>query len=205
MERPTLEERCERLLQNANEAARHALRVYLVFLLICAYVFIIIGSTTDEQLLRVSRVSLPLLDVGIPILAFYILTPWIVVLLHFNLLLQLYLLASKLHLFDSALGSITPATKQDEFREHLFPFIFSHMLVGYHHGRLAHWLLKLAIYVTVVLLPLALLAAAQTRFLPYHSEPITWLHRAAVGLSESLRRKISTPGRTRFRSLCEQT
>lgn len=84
MSKPTPEERCERLLNNANDAARHVIRVYLVFLLIGAYITIIIGSTTDEQLLRVSHVSLPLLDVGIPILAFYILTPWIVLLLHFS-------------------------------------------------------------------------------------------------------------------------
>ncbi|MGE0684041.1 MAG: pentapeptide repeat-containing protein [Candidatus Binatia bacterium] len=179
---PTPEERCERLLNNANEAARHVLRVYLIFLLIDAYISIIIGSTTDEQLLRVSRITLPLLNVGIPILAFYILAPWIVLLLHFNLLLQLYLLATKLHAFDLTLNDIGPTVKRDAYRDQLFPFLFSHMLIGHHHGRLTRWLLKLAIWVTVILLPLLLLVAAQTRFLPYHSEPITWSHRAAVGL-----------------------
>lgn len=49
MSKPTPEEHCKRLLNNANDAARHVIRVYLVFLLIGAYIAIIIGSTTDEQ------------------------------------------------------------------------------------------------------------------------------------------------------------
>lgn len=129
-----------------------------------------------------SRVSLPLLDVGIPILAFYILTPWIVLLLHFNLLLQLHLLATKLHTFDAALNNIEATTERDAYRDQLFPFLFSHMLIGHHHERLARWLLKLAIWVTVLFLPLLFLVVTQTRFLPYHSETITWSHRIAVTL-----------------------
>jgi hypothetical protein len=59
MEQQGLWERAERLRGAADEAARLARNVYLSFLLLGTYIAVIIGSTTDMQLLKGSPVTLP--------------------------------------------------------------------------------------------------------------------------------------------------
>lgn len=53
-----------------------------------SYIGITIASTTDEQLLLVSPVTLPLLNVDLPIVDFYVVVPWLFTLIHFYLILQ---------------------------------------------------------------------------------------------------------------------
>jgi hypothetical protein len=122
---PSSEKRVETFLKDANDSSAHAQNAYLLFLLTGAYLAITIGSTTDEQLLRISNVTLPLLNIGIPILAFYILAPWLTILLHFNLLLQLYILATKLHALDAVVATLDSRERQDDQSRQLFPFPLS--------------------------------------------------------------------------------
>ncbi len=96
----------ERLRENADDAARLTRTVYFTFLLVGVYIAVTIGSTTDLQLLKVSPVNLPVVNVGLPIVGFYALVPWLFLLFHFNLLLQLYLLSRKLHLVDGAIAAL---------------------------------------------------------------------------------------------------
>jgi uncharacterized protein YjbI with pentapeptide repeats len=180
MEQQGLWERAERLRGGADEAARLVQNVYLSFLLFSTYIAIIIASTTDMQLLKVSPVTLPLLNVQLPIVGFYVVVPWLLLLFYFNLLLLLTFLAQKLHRLNAMLAAFPDDTVREEQRVRLFPFPFSAML----SGRPARWrlrmLLGLMIWTTVLLLPLVLLLWAQLRFLPYHDTAITWNHRAAV-------------------------
>lgn len=173
-------ERAERLRGAADEAARLAHSSYLSFLLLETYIAVIIGSTTDVQLLKVSPVTLPLLNVPLPIVGFYAVGPWLLLLIHFNLLLHLTFLAQRLHQFNAVLATFPDDIVREEQRIRLFPFPFSAMLIG----RPTRWrlrvLLGLMVLTTVVLLPLILLLWAQVRFLPYHAVAITWNHRAAV-------------------------
>jgi hypothetical protein len=98
---PQLAERAERLRGAADEAARLAQNLYLSFLLLGTYIAVIIGSTTDVQLLKVSPVTLPVLNVPLPIVGFYVFVPWLLLLVYFNLLLHLTFLAQKLHRFQA--------------------------------------------------------------------------------------------------------
>jgi hypothetical protein len=173
-------ERAERLRGAADEAARLAHGSYLSFLLLGTYIAVIIGSTTDVQLLKVSPVTLPLLNVPLPIVGFYVVVPWLLLLIYFNLLLHLTFLAQRLHRFNAVLAAFPDDIVREEQRVRLFPFPFSAILIG----RAARWrlrmLLGLMVLTTVVLVPLILLLWAQVRFLPYHDTAITWNHRAAV-------------------------
>ncbi len=135
---------------------------------------------TDVQLLKVSPVTLPLLNVQLPIVGFYVVVPWLLPLFYFNLLLQLTLLAQKLHRFNAVLVAFTDDAAQEEQRVRLFPFPFSAMLIGRHVQWRMRGLLGLMVWTTVLLVPLVLLLWAQLRFLPYHDTAITWNHRAAV-------------------------
>ena len=180
MEPQGLRERAEQLRGAADEAARLAQNLYLSFLLLGTYMAVIVGSTTDVQLLKVSPVTLPLLNVQLPIVGFYVVVPWLLLLFYFNLLLHFTFLAQKLHRFTTVVGILPDGTARADQQARLFPFPFSLMLIG----RPAPWrlrgLLGLMVGTTVVLLPLILLLWAQLRFLPYHDTAITWNHRAAV-------------------------
>src|SRR5262245_50654543 len=173
-------EQAERLRGAADEAARLAQNVYLSFLLLGTYIAVIIGSTTDVQLLKVSPVTLPLLNVQLPIVEFYVVVPWLLLLLYFNLLLHLTFLAQRLHRLNAVLAAFSDEATRAEQRLRLFPFPFSALLIGHlARGRL-RMLLGLMVWTTVLVLPLVLVLWAQVRFLPYHDTAITWNHRVAV-------------------------
>lgn len=145
---------------------------------ICAYVLLTAFGTTDVTLLMDRGVRLPVVDVDVPIGVFAVLAPLIVVLGHFNLLLQLQLLSRKLFAFDAAAA-------QDETvgvaRDRLSSFPFTYYLVG-RPGPVMQPLLALMVSITLVLLPCVTLFALQVRFLAYQNEAITWAQRGAIWL-----------------------
>lgn len=182
MPKTNSEDRIKPLLESANETAHTTRNIYDLFLLAGTYIAIIIGSTTDEQLFKVSPVTLPLLNVGMPIVGFYIVIPWFFVLFHFNLLLQLYLLGSKLHPLDAAITKESDEIRRNELCSQLSSFPFVQMLTGHHHSPMVRFFLTLVIWITVIFLPVTLLSWAQIRFLPYHEAWITWVQRGALVL-----------------------
>jgi hypothetical protein len=90
------------LLVAANTASEKVAALHIVFLAICAYVLVIVFGTTDVDLLIGKGVKLPVVDVEVPIVGFYAMAPYLLVLVHFNLLLSLQLLSRKLYAFDDA-------------------------------------------------------------------------------------------------------
>jgi hypothetical protein len=157
--------RAARLQAAADTASAHIRNVYLTFLLFGLYLAIIFGATTHEQLLRAGPVTLPLLNVDLPLLGFYWVAPALFVLLHLNLLLQLYLLSGKLHRLDQAIrppGSEKHETEaQQDRRAQLYPFPFTHMLIGRQQRWLMRFLLWLIVVLTVLVLPVLLLLLAR--------------------------------------------
>src|SRR5262247_1974291 len=141
MEPQGLWERAERLRGAADEAARLVQNVYLSFLGLGTYIAVIIGSTTDVQLLKVSPVTLPLLNVQLPIVGFYVFVPWLLLLLYFNLLLHLTFLAQKLHRFNTVLATLTDKAAREDQHARLFPFPFSLMLISRMAPGRLRWLL----------------------------------------------------------------
>jgi len=167
----------EKLLDAANSASQTVAALHVAFLAFTAYLGVIVWGTTDEDLLRISPVKLPILDVDLPLTTFFSFVPWLVVLLHFNLLMQLELLSCKLWNLDRDLPA-SPAGQQ--VRDRLFIFPFTHLIAGSSDARLIRWLLSLIVGITIIALPLFMLLAAQIRFLPFHDEAITWSQRGAV-------------------------
>jgi hypothetical protein len=178
-------ERAEKALEAANTAAGMVHNLYITFLLLGTYIGIIIASTTDEQLLRVSSVTLPLLNVAMPILGFYIVIPWLFVLFHFNLLYQYALLARKLQVFDR-LAIPLPEADGTTLRERLANFPLVHLLSGLSQDRFMRWISIVIVWLTLIVLPLGLLLWAQIRFLAFQDSAITWGQRGAVMLDTVL-------------------
>ena len=138
-------ERAERLRGAADEAARLVQNFYISFLVLGTYIALIIWSTTDTQLLKSSPVTLPLLNVQLPIVSFYVVAPWLLLLIYFNLLLTLTFLAQRLHRFNAILDAFTDDAAREDQRARLFPFPFSTMLIG----RPAPWYLQGLLGLTV--------------------------------------------------------
>lgn len=167
----------EKLLEAANSASQTVAALHVAFVAFVVYLGVIVWGTTHEDLLRISPVKLPILDVELPLTTFYSFVPWLLVLLHFNLLMQLELLSCKLWNLDRDLPD-TPAGQQ--VRDRLFIFPFTHLIVGRSEVWLIRWLLSLVVGITVIALPLLMLLVAQIRFLPFHDEAITWSQRLAI-------------------------
>ena len=167
-------QRLEELRKAADAAARNARNSFVTFILVGVYIAVIIGSTTDEQLLRGSGIILPLVQVVMPIVGVYMFVPPLFVLLHFGLLLQLTFLSRSLFRLNREIGLLRISADRDRERDLIFPFPFSHLIVGCHHSKTFRLVIRLISWVTVMILPVFLLLWAQVAFLPYHSEPVTW-------------------------------
>ena len=159
-----------------DDAARNVRTVYVTLLGVWAYLAIIVGSTTDEQLLRGSVVVLPVIQLGLPIIGFYLVAPFLFVLLHFNLLVQHQMLAKKLRDFGREVVKLNKTDRQLERRK-LFPLPFSYLLEGPEESR---GTMMVMVWITLIALPVLLFLAFQIRFLAYQEPSVTWIHRALL-------------------------
>ncbi len=172
----------EALLADANSASQHVAVLHVAFMAACSYVLVIVFGTTDLDLLIGKGIRLPVVDVEVPIVGFYAAAPYLLALVHLNLLLQLQLLSRKLYAFDAAapthegLGGLRD-------RLHIFPY--SYYLVG-RPSRAVQTLFGLLVSTTVILLPLASLFALQIGFLAYQNEAVTWAQRIAIWLDVAI-------------------
>ena len=163
----------EALLLDVNTASQHAAVVHVAFMALLSYTAIVVFGTTDVDLLIGRIVKLPIISVEVPLIGFYLFAPFLVLTLHVNLLLQLQMLSRKLFRLEE-IGS-------SNVRERVYPFAYSHYVVA-QPVRIVRALLGSLVGITVLLLPLATLAALQLRFLAYQDELITWTMRVAMWL-----------------------
>ena len=172
--------RVDRLRDAANEAAKFAVGRYTTFLLVTVYLGIMVGTTTDEHLLRESGLTLPLFGVALPVVPFYMFIPLFYVLLHINVISQYAILAPMLDKLRAALGKLDSPEEEGEQRGLIYPSSFGHMHLRTAKTWRMHFLLWLSTVIPLIVLPVLLLCWIQRQFLPYHSVEITWLHRLYV-------------------------
>jgi uncharacterized protein YjbI with pentapeptide repeats len=183
------EEFAEKLLESVNDAANAVSTRFVTFVSVGAYVAVTVASTTHEMLLRASSlVTLPLLNAQIPIIGpfgFYTIAPWLIVLLHSDLLLQLSILGNELARFEQEVDRV-PEPKRTLLRQRVANFYYVLYLTDGAPSRLLHLLSAFITWMTAVMFPLGLLLFIQIRFLPFHSPSATWLHRAALMVDAAL-------------------
>ncbi len=169
-------------LDAANSTSDKIAVLHVAFMAVCAYVLVTVFGTTDLDLLLGKGIKLPVVGVDVPITGFYAVAPFIVLLVHFNLLLQLQLLSRKLYVFD---GLVPKGEESDKTHGLLHSFPFSQYLVG-RQGTIVSGLLSLMVTTTIIVLPLLTLFLLQTRFLAYQSAAITWSQRIAGWLDVAM-------------------
>jgi len=171
----------EALASALNHSAERVQTLWFSFLTFMVYLAIATGTTTHRMLFLEDPLNLPVLNIKLPLLGFYILTPIIFVVLHFYMLLNLVLLARTARAFEDTLVRAFPeeGEPRENFRMRIENTLFVQLLVG---GRLEREglnakLLSWMALITLALAPVALLLMFEVKFLPYHSEWITWWHR----------------------------
>jgi hypothetical protein len=167
----------EALAGALNHSAERVQTLWFSFLTFMLYLAIAAGTTTHRMLFREDPLNLPVLNIPLPLRAFYILTPIIFVVFHFYMLMNLMLLARTAKSFDDALSRAFPSDGEprETFRMRIENTLFVQLLVGGRRERegLNARLLSVMALITLALAPVALLLYLQIKFLPYHGE--TWV------------------------------
>src|SRR5215472_17520549 len=171
-------------LQKAlNEAAGKASVLWTTFITFQLYLAISFGSVTHRDLFLETSIKLPLLNVDLSLVGFFVVAPLVLLIFHFYLFLQLLGLASKAKDYNTLLVDEAPVASDRRYlRQRLDVFPILQFLAGPSDQRTGFrgYSLRLIAWITLVGTPVLILLQAQVTFLPYHREWIVWLHRVAV-------------------------
>jgi hypothetical protein len=148
-------------LQKAlNEAAGKASILWTTFITFQLYLAIAFGSVTHRDLFLETSIKLPLLNVDLSLVGFFVVAPLLLLIFHFYLFLQLLGLASKAKDYNTLLVEEAPAASDRRYlRQRLDVFPILQFLAG---------------------------PSDQRTGLPYHREWIVWLQRIAVLIDATL-------------------
>jgi uncharacterized protein YjbI with pentapeptide repeats len=166
-----------------DEAAGMSRNLWLVFLTFGTYLAIAVSSVTYRDLFLENPIKLPLLNVDLPLLAFFWVAPLLFLIFHAYLLLNLRLLVDNVRRYNEMVDAAKLERKQDDsFRLLLTNFPFVQLLAGTSDSRrgLVGWVLRAIVWITVVLAPVLLLLLMQLQFLPYHHHWVAWVQRTTI-------------------------
>ena len=154
----------------ARESAEKNRNLLFGSLLIFAFLILVTLQTTDVDLLLGKAIKLPVIDVNIPLFAFYLLSSPLAFFVHLNLLRNIEAHAVKLKAWKDA-NRNRPLKPAD-----LFPFIFDFAVVDQESplAKPTRWLSQLVIYWLGVLTLLLIF----WRFTDYQDPLITLIHMA---------------------------
>jgi uncharacterized protein YjbI with pentapeptide repeats len=169
------------LLEAVNASSRAASKAWLIYLALMAYLLVTVAGVSHQDLLLNNGVALPLLQLRIDLTRFFVAAPIVVVLLHVGLLAQLALLARKTLEFHAALRMLEATDERTHpLRLELDGFFLVQATAGSERSRVMSALLYGISWLTLVIVPVLLLAYVQVAFLPFHDVAITAVHRLAV-------------------------
>jgi uncharacterized protein YjbI with pentapeptide repeats len=134
-----------------------------------------------------SPVKLPFLNVELPLLAFFALAPFVVLITHIYALMHFRMLGHKARHFHKVLRDKYPGEGDNKEirgnKRRLLPSsIFVQILAGPPELRAGFFgfMLKVIALTTLVLFPVLVLLLLQIQFLPFHDTRITWAQRGAL-------------------------
>lgn len=169
------------LLEAVNRSSDTAHTAWLIFMGIMTYLMIAVAGVTHTNLLLETPVSLPILQVDIPLTQFFQFAPIVLVLFHLGLVSQLVLLARKSLEFDHAIRLLESTDRRTHpLRLELHNMFFVQAIAGPQRSKVMGGLLHAMSWLTLVILPVILLLYIQVVFLPYHDPVITWTQRVAL-------------------------
>ena len=171
-------ERLSALAESSNETARMARVNISLTLTVALYLALTLLTTTDENLLRNTLVTLPHLQTGIPLDLSYLFAPLVFVYLHGQTLFLLVVLARKVRRFENTLMSLFPNdAKENEARDECREWLSAVSLVQGFVG--VGWFADLArglTWIAAAGIPLVLLFLIDLSFLRYQSTGVSLIH-----------------------------
>jgi hypothetical protein len=171
-------------LQSAlNDAAGKAAVLWTTFITFELYLLIAFGSVTHRNLFLEDPIKLPLLNVDLPLVGFFVVAPLVLLIFHFYVFLQLLALARKAQDYDGVLReAVLVVADRQLLRQRLDSFFVLQFLAGptEQRARFSGLSLRLIAWITLGGVPLLILLQGQVTFLPYHGVWITWFQRVAI-------------------------
>ncbi|TPK65284.1 pentapeptide repeat-containing protein [Mesorhizobium sp. B2-4-19] len=193
-------DRAETLRRQANDigAARSALDsaasmargLWISFISLSAYLAIAIGSVTHRMLFLEEPLQLPIINIKLPLVAFFWIAPILFLVLHAYLLLHLKFAGDNIREWERltklGLRGLPDVDEgqaiEDSLRMQLPNFLLVQMLVPPKANRagIIYLALTATVLITVIVGPVLLLSLIQLQFLPYHNWAVTWVHRLLI-------------------------
>ena len=166
------------LLKAANDASSGGRNAWLAFIGLMAYLVVTLAGVTHKDLLLNEATNLPFVNVKIPLTGFFGFAPIVLLFFHFGLLVQHGMLHEKLRDFAEKLQADAP---EDAARHPIKSELHSYFFTQGYVGKPQTWYMRNAFIamkvVTFILAPFFIFFYFQTKFLPFHNEPLTWAHR----------------------------
>ena len=164
----------------------------LVTLTFSAYVLLAVLSTTDMMLLREGVIILPFIQIGVPVVTFYIIAPLLIIFLHLNVLGRLIMLARGIYKRDGGEANFDKKARSDDGPPKaysafdtvltlLFPTDPERLMSAMREATPVTAFLSIAFLIQAAA-PLLVLLILQARFLAYQDEGITLYHQSIITL-----------------------
>ncbi len=177
------------LEKSLNDSATRVSTIWVSFLIFSLYLLTAATTVTHRQLFLAEPVKLPVLNIDLPLWGFFFLAPFLFVIFHAYVLIQVILLARTAAAYDHAVNSLvkrsylSPA-EDASLRHRLANTLFAQIFAGSPRERAGWlgWLLKAMAWITLAIAPILILFVFQFMFLPYHSHLATWTHRLLIAV-----------------------
>jgi hypothetical protein len=166
-----------------NGSATRVSTIWISFLVFGLYLVIAAGTVTHRQLFLEEPVKLPVLNIDMPMIGFFFLAPILFVVFHVYVLLQVLLLGRTAAAYEKAVEfNVKSATDNALVRQRLANTLFAQIFAGSPRER-EGWiglLLRMMAWLTLAIAPALVLLVFQFKFLPYHSQLVTWTVRVLI-------------------------
>jgi uncharacterized protein YjbI with pentapeptide repeats len=171
-------------LQSAvNDASSRTTALWVSFMTFAAYLIVAAGSVNHLALFQETPIKLPVLAAELPLVSFFGIAPFFLLLFHFYLFLNLVTLSRRIATYNRVLaGNVAAEGDRNLLRARLDTFLVVQLLCRPPKERagLNAGLLNIVIWITLVGVPILLLLQFQLTFLPYHHSGVTWIHRFLI-------------------------
>jgi len=212
----------EKLEGSLNDLSKAAATQSLTYLLLWLYLIFTVTAVTDYDLLVEKPVKLPIFELEVGLLKFFIGAPALFWLVQLYMVRKVSVIADAVRHYlafaerEAAKHATSPGAVLEALRHRVDGFVLTRLLTRFDTVRCADGvgpaspplpqaLTILAAAVTLVLAPLLLYGAFQGRFLAYQSEAITWWHRiclfAGLALSAAAAREAGLTWADTLRAL----
>jgi uncharacterized protein YjbI with pentapeptide repeats len=174
----------QELQKAVNDASLRTTALWVSFMTFAAYLIVAVGSVNHLKLFQETAIKLPILAAELPLVAFFAIAPFFLLLFHFYLLLNLVALSRRISTYNRVLiKDVKGEDDRNLLRSRLDTFLVVQLLSRPPQERksLNIRLLNIVVWITLVGVPILLLLQFQLTFLPYHNSGVTWIHRFLIG------------------------